>query len=91
MFIAHKMAGSCQFWLGKSLFDMGKYREAIDEFYKVMTYDNSLKKDDALLWMGKAYLNLNMGDHARETFNRLVMEYPNSEFVAEAQSYLAKL
>jgi TolA-binding protein len=87
----HNLAGSCQFWLAQNLYDMQQYRESIDALYQVLTYEKSLKKDDALLLMGKAYLKVNMGDQARETFNRLVMEYPASEFVGEAQNYLSKL
>ena len=70
---------------------MQRYSECVDELYKVQSYPSSLKKDDALLLMGKAYINLNMKEQARETFNLLIVEHPNSEFVGEARDYLTRL
>lgn len=87
----HSLSGNCQFWIGQSYMAMAKYQEAIDEFYKVLSFERSLKKDDSLFFLGKAYLELGSADRARESFTRLVRDYPNSEFVSEARGYVARL
>lgn len=87
----HTLASNCQFWIGQSLFASDKYDDSIAEFYKVLNFKRSLKKDDALLVLGKAYLKTGSGNRAKESFSRLISDYPNSEFVSEAKSYLARL
>lgn len=87
----HTLASNCQFWVGQSLFASDKYNDSITEFYKVLNFKRSLKKDDALLVLGKAYLKTGSGNRAKESFSRLILDYPNSEFVSEAKNYLARL
>jgi len=87
----HSLAGSCQFWIGQSLYAMQRYEEAADAFYKVLSFERSLKKDDALFHLGKTYLKLGSAERARESFARLVQDYPGSEFVDEAKNYVARL
>jgi len=87
----HTLASNCQFWIGQSHFAAERYEAAIAEFYKVLNYKRSLKKDDALLVLGKAYLKTGAGNRAKESFSRLISDYPTSEFVSEAQDYLARL
>lgn len=87
----HALASSCQYWAGRSLFAMTRFDEAITEFLKVSTYGTSLKKDDALFYMGRAYLKLGSGQEAKERFSQLIQNYPTSEFVPEARNYLGKL
>ncbi len=88
---SHSLAGNCQFWLGQSLYTMDQYQEAIDEFFKVLSFDRSLKKDDALFYLGKVYLKLGSGERARESFARLMRDYPRSEYVSRAKNYVDKL
>lgn len=87
----HSLAGNCQYWIGKCDFYLGRYQNAIEAFYKVLSYNRSPKKDDALFVLGKTYLKTGAGERAKESFSRLVREYPNSEYVAEAKDYLSKL
>ncbi len=87
----HALVSNCQYWIGQSLYAMNRYQEAIDEFYKVLGFNRSLKKDDALLLLGKAYLKIGSGDRARESFVRLMQDHPTSEFVEEAKEYVARL
>ncbi|MFQ5648428.1 MAG: tetratricopeptide repeat protein [bacterium] len=86
----HSLAGNCQFWIGKSYYAMNRYTEAVDEFYKVLSFERSLKKDDALFYLGRAYLKLGSGDQARETFTRLMRDYPTSEFVEQARTHMTR-
>jgi len=87
----HSMASSCQYWVGQCYFEMKKYQEAATEFYKVLAFTKSLKKDDALFHLGKSYLQMGSGDRARESFLRLMKDYPGSEYTVEAKGYVARL
>ena len=87
----HSLASSYHYWLGRCLLALDRYQEAISSFYQVLNYDRSFKKDDALFYLGRAYLKLGEGPSAKESFARLIREYPSSEYVAEAQTYMEKL
>lgn len=87
----HMLSSSCLYWVGRGLFAMERYEESIDVFYQVLGFERSLKKDDSLLLLGKAYLKIGSRDRAKESFIRLIQEYPGSEFVVEATDYIDKL
>lgn len=87
----HSLASNCEYWLGECYFNSGDYQRAIESFERVLDYPRSLKKDDALLMIGRAYMALNMNAKAQEAFNRLIREYPESEFVVKSEQYLRKL
>lgn len=87
----HSLVSNCQYWIGECYLAMGRYQESIDAFYKVLSFSRSLKKDDSLFRLGKAFLRIGSGDRAREAFARLIREYPTSEFLQEAKDYLGKL
>ncbi len=87
----HSLASNYQYWLGQSLLALNRYQESVAAFYKVLNYEGSFKKDDSLFLLGQAYLKMGSGESAKESFSRLVREYPNSEYVSEAQGYLNRL
>lgn len=87
----HSLASNYQYWLGQSLLALNRYQESITAFYKVLSFERSFKKDDALFILGKTYLKIGSGENAKESFARLIREYPTSEYVAEAKSYIEKL
>jgi len=87
----HPRVSNCVYWIGESHFGAGNYREAVNAFSRVLNYPRSLKRDDALLMLGRSYAQMNQKTEAREAFNRLLAEYPNSEFVAKAQEWLNRL
>jgi tol-pal system protein YbgF len=87
----HTLANNSQYWLGQSLFRQNRFQESITQLNKVLATDNSPKKDDSLFLMGKAYLQVGMGEQAKDSFNRLIAEYPGSEHSVQAQSYVGKL
>jgi outer membrane protein assembly factor BamD (BamD/ComL family) len=41
--------------------------------------------------LGRAYLQLGQKEEAREAFNRLLREFPTSEFVAKAEEWMNKM
>ncbi len=87
----HALSSNCEYWIGESYFAAGNFERAITSFQKVLQYEKSLKKDDALLMMGRAYVELGNKTEAQNAFNRLIREFPASEFVPKSEQYLRKL
>jgi len=83
----HRLVSNCQYWLGESYFGQGDYSMALDAFQKVLAYEQSFKKDDALLMMGRCYINLGDKQTALAMFDQLMNEYPDSEYYQKAQQY----
>ncbi len=87
----HSLASNCEYWIGESYFNQGEYLQSIQAFDRVVQYPNSLKKDDSVLMVGRAYLALNQKDQAEAAFTRLIREFPDSELVVKSEEYLRKL
>ncbi len=87
----HSLSDNCQYWIGEAYYGLGNYEQAIAEFEKVYSYPNSNKLDDAIIKLGVTYLKLGNREAARSQFEQLIANYPKSEFVELARSYLAKL
>lgn len=90
-FPSHALASHCHYWNGEAYFNLGNYQAAITALNNVLQSSLSLKKDNALLYLGRSYVQLNRTDEARRVFNQLIQEYPTSEFVGTAEEMLAKL
>ncbi len=85
------LSDNCRYWIGESYYALGNYNQAIIEFTKVFSFANSNKMDDAQLKLGLCYLRLGDRERARQEFERLISDYPNSEYISKAQQYLSKL
>ncbi len=90
-FPTHSLVSSCHYWIGEAQFNLGNYTEAIPSLNQVLVAGRSLKKDDALLVLGKSYAQLNRKEDAREALNRLIREFPTSEFVPKAEAMLSQM
>ena len=88
---SNTLMDNCQYWKGECYYAMSDYNQAILEFQKVFTFGNSNKLDDAQLKLGLCYLRLENRDRARSEFEKLISNYPDSEFVSRAQSYMSRL
>ncbi len=93
-------ADNALFWLGESYFRVGDYEQAVLTFEDVAKkYPGGNKVPDALYRQGLALLELGRrdaqadtyGPAARQVFQRIVDDYPQSERVAEARQQLEKL
>ncbi len=84
----HTLTSNCYYWLGEAQYGFGDYVTALVSFNRVLTFQRSLKKDNALLMLGKTYLALQRPLDARAMFNRLLSEYPASDAVAKAQELI---
>lgn len=87
----HKLASNCQYWIGECFFGKREYQSAIEAFQKVLAYDQSPKKDDALLMLGRSYLKIGDKQLAAQMFNQLMNEFPDSEYFEKAQKYAQSL
>jgi len=87
----NNLSDNCQYWIGECFYAMRRFEEAIIAFEKVFTFAKSNKEDDAQLKLGICYLRLGDKKKAKEEFLRLTNEYPDSEYVQKAESYLANL
>lgn len=87
----HSLASNCYYWRGEAEYQLGNSQTAIADFKRVLEYAKSLKRDDALLMLGQCYAKLNRRQDAREAFDRLIQEFPSSEFVAKAEELRDKI
>ena len=87
----HSLASYSQYWIGESYYQMQNYRAAIDAFKRVLDYERSLKRDDALFMMGSAYFKLGEKQLAQSVLDQLLAQYPNSEYVEKAMELIRKL
>lgn len=87
----HSLSSSCQYWVGEANFHSGNYQEAVAALNKVLESARSMKKDDALLFLGQSYAQLNRKDDARQALNRLLQEFPSSEYASKAEALLSKM
>ena len=79
---------NCQYWVGQIYFKKNNYETAIKEFKKVLKYKNSNKHDDAIYKLSKCYFHLDDSEKADYELNKLVNNYPDSEYVKKAKLIL---
>ncbi len=89
--VDHPLIPNCQYWIGETLYGMGEYRQAIDEFQKVFDYRSQLKHDDAQIMIANSYKQLGDNERARQAYQRLIDRYPNSEYINFARQQLGAL
>jgi TolA-binding protein len=70
---------------------MGNYQEAILSFEKVFAFTNSNKDDAAQLKLGLCYMHLNDNIKAKTELQKLINDYPTSEYVSMAKRLIAKI
>jgi outer membrane protein assembly factor BamD (BamD/ComL family) len=70
----------------------GQYDAAIDTFKELaQRKDGPLPVDGILMELGRTYRDAGKRTEAQQTFNRLVAEYPDSTFTADAKRELDTL
>jgi TolA-binding protein len=88
---SHSLADNCQYWLGECYYGMKKYEIALAEFQKVAAFSKANKADDAQFKIALCFLQLKKYPAAREELNRLIANYPESEYVTRARAELEKI
>lgn len=89
--INDKLADNAHYWLGESLYATRKYNEAMEHFNHVFGYRVSEKKDDAQLMIANCYARLGNSMQARAEYQKLIDNYPTSEYVERAREAMARL
>ncbi len=70
----------------------GQYEQAINTFKELaQRKDGPLPIDGILMQLGRTYRDAGKGPDAKQTFNRLVTEFPDSPFTQEAKRELDTL
>jgi len=87
----NNLSDNCQYWIGECYYGLGNFNQAIVEFTKVFSFNNSNKLDASQLKLGLCYLKLGDKAKAREEFERLISDYPKSEFLDKAEYFLSRL
>ena len=87
----HRLASNTQYWMGECYFGLGNYTAATEAFQSVFNYPQSFKKDDATIMLGRCYYQLNDFNTAKTYFQDLINNYPDSEYISKAQSWLGRI
>jgi TolA-binding protein len=83
---------TAQLGIGEARLAQGKAADAVSTFQALATDTNSrLPVDGVLMQLGRAALVAGKKDDASRAFNRVVDEFPQSLYVAEAKEKLAEL
>ncbi|WP_447600062.1 tol-pal system protein YbgF [Nitrospira sp. Nam80] len=78
------LAGNAQYWIGECQYRLGRYQDALDSFYTVLSYyPLSPKLPASTLKIGQAYTKLGDKEKARMMYERVVDQYPD---MAEAEA-----
>src|SRR5688572_10185046 len=68
------------------------YKGGLDRLQEIIdTYPTFSRIAEVVYWMGEANFRMNNLEKAAEYYNKLVKEYPESEFVKKSQEQLEKL
>ena len=74
-----RMVAEANYWLGESLFQRQRYREAAESFLAVSTkYDTAGKAPDSLLRLGQSLAALKEKEAACATLAELPRKYPKA-------------
>ncbi len=72
------LADNAQYWIGEAYFVLKRYEQAIIEFDKTLTYQNTNKREDAVYKLASCHERLGKSETALELYTRLLAEFPNT-------------
>jgi tol-pal system protein YbgF len=84
----HSLSDNCQYWIGESYFGLGNYQQALVAFEKVFSFPRTNKDDDSQLKLGICYMRIQDKEKAKIEFQKLIDNYPSSEYVSIARRYI---
>jgi tol-pal system protein YbgF len=85
------LADNCHYWLGESYFGKKDFKEAVKHFEMVFQYKTSEKKGDAYFMLGRSYEILGDKAKAKESFEKVVKDYPTNNNVQKAKEHWGRL
>jgi TolA-binding protein len=81
-------ADNAQYWIGECFYSLEDFESAIREFEKVFAFAENNKSDHALFKIAISYQQIGRYLKARETMNRFILDYPESELILQAHDFL---
>ena len=86
-----ELADNARYWIGECDYALGDYRKALESFQGIFSYSRTEKYDDAQLKLGLCHLQL--GDRATAIIElkRLIVDYPESEYLRRAEELISKI
>jgi tol-pal system protein YbgF len=85
------LADNAQYWLGECAYAVENYTGALEAFKHVFQYHDTEKDDDAQLKLGYCYLKLRDTESALIEFKRLIVDYPESEYLTRAEEQIRRI
>ena len=80
------LAANAQYWIGECQYRLGRYKDALDSFYNVGSYNPvSPKLAASAFKIGQTYSRLGEHERARLMFDRVLDQYPEG-----AEAHLAR-
>ena len=78
-FPSDRLAPEAQYWLGESLFQRQRYRDAAETFLTVSTkHESTSRAPDALLRLGQSLAALGEREAACASFGEVLRKYPRA-------------
>lgn len=85
------LADNCHYWIGESYFGKKEFQEAVRHFEMVLQYKISEKKGDAHFMVGRSYEILGDKAKAKESYEKVVNDYPTNDNVKKAKERWGRL
>lgn len=89
--VTKDLEDNCHYWIGESKYAKKQYQDAIGAFELVMAYPKSEKKGDAQFMIAQSYERLGNKAKAKESYEKVVKDYPMSKVVKKAKERWARL
>ena len=87
----HSLSDNAQYWIGECYYHLKFYSKAASEFEKVLAFDDSNKKDSAILMRGKSLKHLGLKKDAIMQFKTLIAQFPRSSYTKRARELISTL
>jgi tol-pal system protein YbgF len=85
------LADNCHYWIGESYFGKKEFKEAVKHFEMVLQYKVSEKKGDAHFMLGRSHEILGDKAKAKESYEKVVKDYPTNDNVKKAKERWGRL
>jgi outer membrane protein assembly factor BamD len=89
--VCKKRLADNEFYVGNFYYKNGKFQVAVSRFEELLEKFPKIPDEDKTLFLlGKSYLEIDRGEKAKETFTKIVNQYPKSSHYKEARAILDK-
>lgn len=89
--VSKNLEDNCHYWIGESNFGKKNYQEAMRHFEMVFGYDKSEKLADANFMIGQCFERTGDKAKAKESYEKVVKDFPMSSLVKRAKGRMARL